>query len=194
MATYKEMEISIELLNKNFKKDITLLHCVSNYPVPEEDVNLNVISELQHRFRCDVGFSDHTLGSTCAIAAVALGAVVIEKHVTADRNMSGPDHKASVGIDEFAQYVKVIRTVEKSLGGREKKFSSAELEIKKAARKSIVAKRDLVPGEIISSSDICYKRPGTGYTPLEKNAVVGQKVKCAIGSNRVIMREHLLCQ
>lgn len=192
MATYPEIGVVIDLLNKGHKKRIILLHCVSNYPTPHKDVNLNVMAQLKDRFGYEVGFSDHTIGNECAIAAVSLGAVVVEKHVTLDRNMPGPDHKASATVDEFAELVKAIRNIEKALGGNKKIFSESELEIKNVARKSMVSKRDLLPGETIAKSDICYKRPGIGLSPLEETSLIGKKVKRKIPKNRVIRKEDII--
>lgn len=191
MATYDEVSSSLGLLNAVPRQNITLLHCVSNYPAPLADVNLRCMPELQRRFKCDVGYSDHTIGNSAAIAAVALGAAVIEKHVTLDRSLPGPDHKASATVDEFAKLVCAIREVELCLGRSEKRFSNGEQEIARVARKSIVAKRDLQPGEILTQADICYRRPGTGFLPTEKCLVLGKRVTRAIRANRVIHPEDL---
>lgn len=190
MATYDEIEKSINLINANFKKEITILHCVSNYPTPYSEVNLNVMLELYKRFGYPVGFSDHTVGNDSAIAAVALGATMIEKHVTLDKNMSGPDHKSSITIEEFGELVKSIRNVEKVLGISEKIFSDEELTNKTAVRKSMVTKRDLPENHILSVEDICYKRPGTGISPLDQDRYVGKKLKTHIQANRVLKDEH----
>jgi N,N'-diacetyllegionaminate synthase len=193
MATYDEIGTVLGLLNRQFEKNITILHCVSNYPAPLEDANLNVISELKRRFHCKVGFSDHTIGNVCATTSIALGATVIEKHVTTDKNMLGPDHLASATIEEFEDYVKAIRKVETSLGSKEKIFSDAENEIKQAARKSIVTRRILRPNHIISEDDICYKRPGTGFSPVDREMLIGRKVSCEIEADRVINEKDLEC-
>ena len=191
MATFDEIETAIGLINQNFKKEIIILHCISNYPAPLEDVNLNTMLELKRRFNYPTGFSDHTEGNDAAIAAVALGATMVEKHVTLDKNLPGPDHKASITIEEFASLVKSIRNVEKMMGKSEKTFSEAELKIKSAVRKSIVAKGDLPIGHIITEDDICYKRPGTGISPIEKDRVIGKRVKGVIAGNRLIHWEQL---
>ena len=109
MATYDEINVAINLLNRDCKKEITILHCISNYPVPYEDINMNVMLELKKRFGYPVGFSDHTISNECSIVAVAIGASIIEKHVTADRDLPGPDHQASSTIEEFSDLVKSIR-------------------------------------------------------------------------------------
>ena len=191
MATYEEIKESIDVLEKNGKKEITVLHCISNYPTPAEDVNLNVMLEISKKFNVPVGFSDHTLGNEAAIAAVTLGATVLEKHVTFDKNAEGPDHKASSTVQEFAELVQSIRKVEKMMGSREKIFSDQELEIKRSVRKSIVSTRDLEEGHILSDDDICYKRPGFGIKPTDKNLILGKKTVKAINANKVILPEFL---
>lgn len=189
MATYEEIGKAIDLIGK--KERITVFHCISNYPAPPKEVNLNVMLEIKQKFDVAIGFSDHTIGNDAAIAAVALGAKVIEKHVTFDKNANGPDHKASATIEEFESLVNSIRNVEMMMGSKEKSFSEKELEIKRAARKSIVTSRDLREGEIIKEEDICFKRPGYGFSPLQINEVVGKKVILPIESDRVITKEHI---
>ena len=122
MATYEEIKTSIAILNRKFRKEITILHCISNYPTPYKDVNLNVIRELKDRFGYPVGFSDHTIGIECAVASVSMGASIIEKHVTLDKGQSGPDHKSSVTIEEFEQLVLAVRHIEMALGKSDKEF------------------------------------------------------------------------
>ena len=192
MASYEEMEKALEVLKKRNNNPITILHCISNYPVPAKDVNLNVMLEIQSRFQTSVGFSDHTIGNDAAIAAVALGATVIEKHVTYDKNAEGPDHKASSTVEEFAELVKSIRNVDKMMGTSVKVFSERELEIKRAARKSIVSNKILSPGHKIQREDICFKRPGFGFYPIQLDEVIGKEVKKEIEPNRVILKEHLV--
>lgn len=191
MASYDEIEESVQVINKDRNKDITILHCISNYPTPAEDVNLNVMLEIKSRFNVPIGFSDHTLGNDAAIAAVALGATVIEKHVTYDKNAEGPDHKASATISEFASLVKSIRNVEKMMGTREKFFSEDELEIKRAARKSIVTTQNLPKDHVIREEDLCFKRPGFGFKPTVRDTIIGRKVFKEIEADRVIFEEHL---
>jgi N,N'-diacetyllegionaminate synthase len=191
MADYAEIESAIGILCRKGPRDITLLHCVSNYPAPLEDINLLSLTSLRSRFDLPVGYSDHSLGSECCLGAVALGAVVIEKHVTFDRNLPGPDHKASATIEEFGQLVASIRRLEKALGKAEKVISGAEFEIRKMARKSIVAKRDLVVGTRIQPDDITFKRPGTGLSPLLRDRLIGRRVKKHLAADRVIHAENL---
>ncbi|MEM5563981.1 N-acetylneuraminate synthase family protein [Psychroserpens sp. AS72] len=191
MSNYDEVAQSIDLINQNFKKDITILHCISNYPAPFNVVNLRNMTELSERFNYPVGFSDHTLGNECAIASVALGGVMIEKHVTFDKQAVGPDHKASSTIDEFAYLVKQIRNIESALGGRERVISEKELETKNVARKSIVSAKDLEVGNILKAEDFCYKRPGTGFLPNQKEELIGKKVIQRIEKDRVITSSHI---
>lgn len=192
MASFKEIEVSLKLLNNNFPKEIIILHCISNYPAPLEQVNLNVMKKLAKKFGYSVGFSDHTEGIESAMIAVALGASVIEKHVTFDKNWKGADHKASATIEEFKNLVDNIRKTEKILGNSTKYFSESEIEIRKAVRKSIVAKRNILKGEIICEQDLCFKRPGSGILPIEKNIVVGRKAKNDIEEDRIIKKTDLI--
>jgi len=189
MASFSEIGTSLNLLNKPFSKEIILLHCVTDYPARYKDVNLNVLKELKRRFNCPVGFSDHTIGNECAIGAAVLGACVIEKHVTLDKGMEGPDHKASSTVEEFADLVKCIRNVEIAMGYPQKNMSDREKEIARAVRKSLVSTRVLMPGERIRESDLCFKRPGTGLLPTEKDLIIGKKVKAKVEKDRVIARD-----
>lgn len=191
MATYEEVEKSISLLNKYGRKDITILHCISAYPAKYEEVNLLNMLELKDRFGYEVGFSDHTIGNECAIAAVAMGASMIEKHVTYDKNADGPDHKASITIDELATLVQSIRHIESAIGVRERQFSETQREISRVARKSIITKRNISKSEIITLNDICYKRPGIGFLPIEQDQVIGKKAICDIERDRVIKPEYI---
>ena len=151
------------------EKDITILHCVSVYPAIEENVNMNIMITLRDKYGFPVGFSDHTTNDKSSIIAVAMGANVIEKHVTLDKNMNGPDHHMSASINELSSLIESIRNVEKVKGSFSKKLSSDEIEIAKVARKSIVTKKKMLPGEKIKLKHICYKRPGTGFLPTEQD-------------------------
>jgi len=191
MATYDEVGKSLEILNEYGRKDITILHCISAYPAKYEEVNLMNMLELNERFGYEVGFSDHTIGNECAIAAVAMGASMVEKHVTFDKNADGPDHKASITIEELADLVKSIRHIEAAIGVRERQFSETQREIAKVARKSIVTKRKISKGEKIKIEDICYMRPGTGLLPIEQDQVIGKTAICDIECNRVIKPDYI---
>ena len=191
MATYEEIQLSIDLINKNFKKQITLLHCISNYPTSYNDVNMKVMTELKKRFKYPVGFSDHTIDNYSSITATAMGASIIEKHVTIDKSLPGPDHQASSTIDEFSDLVKSIRKVEIIKGTRKKIFSDQEKQISRASRKSIVSLNDIPSGSIIKEGDICYKRPGTGFLPIQKHNIVGKRTLIDIPANIVITDEFI---
>ena len=156
-------------------KDITVLHCNTEYPTPFEDVNLRAMLTTKDAFPgVRVGYSDHTLGIEIPIAAVAMGATVIEKHFTLDRNMEGSDHRASLEPDELTAMVKAIRNIEKALGSGIKKPSPSELKNKPIARKSIVADRDIRKGELFTEKNLTVKRPGTGISPMRWDEVIGQ--------------------
>ena len=175
MCDLEEIREAIKVLNDNGVSDIKLLHCNTEYPTPFEDVNLKAMLTIKDEFGCVVGYSDHTMGIEVPIAAVALGATVIEKHFTLDRNMEGPDHKASMEPFEFAEMVKSIRNIEKSLGRGEKTPSPSERKNMAVARKSIVANRKIRKGDILTEDNITVKRPGTGINPMKWNNVLGTK-------------------
>ena len=176
MANLGEVESAIEVLIKSGTKreNISLLHANTQYPTPMEDVNLKAMITLKNAFGLEVGYSDHTLGIEVDIAAVAMGAKIIEKHFTLDKSMPGPDHKASLEPDELVAMVRAIRNIELALGDGLKHFSKSESENIKIARKSIVAKCDIKKGEIFSEKNICVKRPGDGINPMRWDEVIGQ--------------------
>ncbi|WP_042705945.1 N-acetylneuraminate synthase [Methanomicrobium mobile] len=174
MSTLPEIKEAIDILRKYGTTDITLLHCNTAYPTPYVDVNLNAMKTLRDSFGLPVGYSDHTKGIEVPIAAAALGAVVIEKHFTLDRNMEGPDHKASLEPDELKQMVTSIRNIEDALGSYEKRLTESEAVNRDVVRKSIVAKCNIKKGEIFSEENITVKRPGTGISPMAWFTVLGQ--------------------
>lgn len=186
MSTIEEIEDALKVLRSNGAQDIKLLHCNTEYPTPYEDVNLLAMNELGKRFNVKVGYSDHTLGIEVPIGAVALGATVIEKHFTLDKNMEGPDHKASLNPSELKSMVDAIRNIERSLGSSEKKPSMSEQKNMVAARKSIVAKRDIKKGEILSEDNITVKRPGNGITPMRWEEVLGTSAVCDFEMDELI--------
>ena len=186
MSTLGEIEEALDVIRSEGVEDIILLHCVSNYPARIEDVNLRAMGTLKQAFKLPVGFSDHTLGITAPIAAVALGACVIEKHFTLDRNLPGPDHKASLEPDELKEMVKAIREVEKALGDGIKRPTKEEEEIKKVARRSIVAKVDIPEGAIVTEDMLDVKRPGTGIEPRYIDMIIGKKAKEDIKKDEII--------
>jgi N,N'-diacetyllegionaminate synthase len=180
MATLGETEKAIEILNEAGASDLILMHCTTNYPTPPEEVNLLAIKTLQQAFRLPVGYSDHTMGIVVPVAAVTLGARVIEKHFTLDRNFEGPDHKASLEPGEFKDMVEAIRIIEKALGTGMKKPTTSELRIMKDVRRSLVASCDISAGDIINESNITVKRPGTGISPMMWDTIIGRRARCDI--------------
>ena len=175
MATLKEVEDAINVLGESGtpKGEITVLHCNTSYPTPMEDVNLKGMLTIRDELEVKVGYSDHTLGIEIPIASVAMGASVIEKHFTLDRGMEGPDHKASLDPCELKAMVNAIRNIENALGDGVKRPSSSEMENKSVARKSIVAARDILEGEILTKEDLVAKRPGTGISPMKWDEIIG---------------------
>lgn len=174
MCNLNEIEQALNVLYKNNCGKITLLHCNTQYPTPFEDVNLRVLLSLRTRFGIDIGYSDHTVGIEIPIAAAALGATIIEKHFTLDRNMEGPDHKASLEPYELKAMVKAIRNIEVALGSLEKKPTKSEAENINIARKSIVASCCIKKGEIFTEENITTKRPGGGTSPMLWPEVLGK--------------------
>ncbi|WP_270975046.1 N-acetylneuraminate synthase [Campylobacter helveticus] len=175
MANLAEIEAALEILRKNGTRDITLLHCTTEYPAPFEEVNLNAIKTLKEAFKLKVGYSDHTRGIVAALGAVALGAVVIEKHFTLDKTMEGPDHKASLEPSELKELCEGIRTLEKALGNGIKKASKSEAKNKIIARKSLVAKREIQKGEKFSEQNLTTKRPGSGISAMRYEEYLGKR-------------------
>lgn len=173
MSTLDEVRECVRLLKENGAGDMTLLHCTTQYPTEYEDVNLSAMLTLKKEFNVKIGYSDHTRGIEVPVAAVGMGASVIEKHFTLDRNMEGPDHKASLEPDELKMMVTMIRNVEKSLGNGIKKPVEAEIPNRDIARKSIVAKRDIKKGEVLDQDNITTKRPGNGINPMEWENIIG---------------------
>ncbi len=179
MSVPEEIEAALKVLTDGGlkKEDIILLHCNTEYPTPMADVNLLAMKEMAQRFGVRTGYSDHTQGIEVPIAAAALGACVIEKHFTLDRNLPGPDHKASLEPQELEAMVKAVRNVELALGSAEKKVSASEAKNKAIARKSIVAARDIKAGEVFTEENLAVKRPGDGISPMRWDEVIGQTAK-----------------
>lgn len=178
MCELSDIKAAYKVLADNgiSKERITILHCNTEYPTPYEDVNLRAMTTLKDEFKVEVGYSDHTKGIEVPIAAVALGATVIEKHFTLDRNMEGPDHKASLEPNELKAMVSAIRNIEKAIGGDgTKHVSESERKNIAIARKSIVAARDIKKGELLTDENLTVKRPGTGISPMRWEEVVGTK-------------------
>ncbi|BAI79864.1 N-acetylneuraminate synthase [Deferribacter desulfuricans SSM1] len=190
MAELGEIEDALDILMENGTKreDITVLHCNTEYPTPMEDVNLKAMLTIKEAFKVNIGYSDHTLGIEVPIAAVALGASVIEKHFTLDKNLPGPDHKASLEPNELKAMVKAIRNIEKALGNGIKKPSKSELKNRDIARKYIVAKRDMKKGEILSEENLTVKRTGKkGISPMRWGEIIGLKAPRDFKKGEIIM-------
>ncbi len=175
MCEIEEIRDAVKVLRENGTSEISLLHCNTEYPTPFKDVNLKAIDTLKKEFGLPVGYSDHTKGIEVPIAAVALGATIIEKHFTLDRNMEGPDHKASLEPSELKALVQSVRNIEQALGSGDKKPSESERKNIPIARKSIVAKCAIRKGEVLSENNLTVKRPGNGLSPMKWLSVIGTK-------------------
>ena len=175
MANLEDIKNAINEINRNLKKDITVLHCSSEYPADKKNVNLKAMKTIKRTFNLDVGYSDHTEGIEIAIAAAALGAKVIEKHLTLDKELEGPDHKASIEPIEFQNMVRSIRNVDRALGNGIKIPTQNEMENSVLVRKSIVAATNISKGEIFSKNNLTIKRPGNGISPMEWDNLIGKK-------------------
>lgn len=188
MCDMNELKEAVQaILATGFKKErLTILHCNTEYPTPFEDVNLHAMETIANEFEVAVGYSDHTVGIEVPVAAVALGATVIEKHFTLDRTMEGPDHKASLEPNELIAMVKSIRHIEKALGSAIKQASPSESKNKAIARKSIVAATAIKAGETFSESNLAVKRPGTGISPMQWDSVIGKKANRNFESDELI--------
>lgn len=186
MCDLEEVKAAVSLLQENGSGEITLLHCNTEYPTPMEDVNLRAMCTLRDELHLPAGYSDHTQGIEVPVAAVAMGAVVIEKHFTLDRNMDGPDHKASLEPEELKAMVRAIRNIETALGEGMKKPSPSELKNRDVARKSIVAKRDIRRGELFTEENLTAKRPGSGISPMRWKDVIGRTADRDYGQDDMI--------
>ena len=176
MANLSEIESAINVIVKGgtSREKITVLHCTTEYPAPFEEVNLNAMLTIQKAFNVKVGYSDHTVGLAVPIAAVAMGATVIEKHLTLDRNMDGPDHRASIEPNEFKLMVQSIRNIEKSLGDGIKRPTVSEKKNISIIRKSLVASKEINAGEKFTKYNITAKRPGSGISPMYFDEIIGK--------------------
>ena len=191
MASLGEVEQSVATFRDAGNPSLVLLHCVSNYPANPADCNLRAMRTLRAAFGLPIGFSDHTPGIAVALAAVALGACVIEKHFTLDRTLPGPDHQASLEPEELTALVRGIRTVEAALGDGRKACRDSERNTAEVARKSIVAARDILEDSLITPDMLAIRRPGTGLPPGMLTQVVGRKSRRAITSGSLIVLDML---
>ncbi len=188
MSNLKEIKEALEVLVNagTSKRNITILHCNTEYPTPMKDVNLLAMLTIKNAFGVSVGYSDHTLGIEVPIAAVAMGATVIEKHFTLDKTMIGPDHQASLEPREFKEMTKAIRNIELAFGSGIKKPSSSEQVNRLTVRKSILAARDIKKQETFTKENLCIKRPGKGINPMRWEEIIGEKAK------RVFRKDDLI--
>jgi len=188
MADLGEIEDALDVLVNagTSKEKITILHANTEYPTPMEDVNLRAMQTIADAFKVNVGYSDHTLGIEIDIAAVAMGAKVIEKHFTLDKTMDGPDHKASLEPEELKAMVTAVRNIELALGNGVKKPSKSESKNMAVARKSLVAKKEIQPGELLTEENLAVKRPGDGISPMRWDEVLGRRAERAYKADELI--------
>lgn len=191
MANLDEIKEAIGWLTEKGCKFISLMQCTSCYPTKVQDANLLAIKTLKDNFDLPVGFSDHTIGSLSSIMAIALKASFIEKHITPDHTMNGPDHSISMEPDEFQKFVKEIRNAELALGIGKKVCLPCEEEIKQVGRKSLVTLREISAGSILQAKDVGVKRPGTGISPKDLEKIIGKKVNRDLQKDTVIQWKHL---
>ena len=192
MSTLAEIEAAIDVLEHagTQRSNITILHCTTEYPTPMSEVNLHAMQTIHHAFGVKVGYSDHTPGIEVSIAAAAMGATVIEKHFTLDRNLPGPDHKASLEPEELKAMVSAIRNIEIALGDGIKRLTPSEVRNKPVMRKSIVASKEIKKGEIFSLQNITTKRPGTGISPMRWDEVIGRTAPRNFSEDELIDLQH----
>ena len=186
MSTLDEVRYATNTIKSEGNRQIVALHCTTNYPCPLEEVNLSAMITMQKELDCLVGYSDHTLGILVPTIAAAMGACIIEKHFTLDRDLPGPDHKASLEPNELKEMTKAIREVQKAIGDGIKKPTKTEKKIKNVVRKSIVSKVNISKGAVITREVIEIKRPGTGISPIYIDKIVGAKAKIDINKDELI--------
>ena len=187
-----EIKEAIEAIYSTGNEEIILLHCSSIYPTPLDQVNLNIMNTLQHKFDLLIGYSDHTINPLLVpISAIAKGACVFEKHITLDRNLSGPDHYFAIEPNELKEMVNAIRITEKILGSSQKKKLKEEEEVIRLGRRSIVAKRDIKKDDLITDEMLTIKRPGYGIAPKFLDQIIGKKAKENISKDKVMFWEMI---
>ena len=191
MASSNDVNKSLKILKKYKKKNIVLLHCVSSYPTKLKDMNLKRIDFLKKRFNLQVGLSDHSVSFTPALVAITKGAPIIEKHVTYSKKLKGPDHQASLEIQDLKIFIDYIRETEILCNSKFKTTNLSENNVKKVSRKSIVSACYIPKGKKITKSNLCFKRPGFGISPLEINKIIGRKTKKTIFPDKLILKKDL---
>lgn len=190
MSTLNEIRIALDVMQKH-NKDITVMHCTSEYPTPPHEANIKAMIAIRDAFDVKYGYSDHTLGNEASIAAVALGASVIEKHFTIDKNLRGPDHKASLSPKELKKFVEAIRKTEILLGNGKKEPTQSELKNIAGIRRSIVAGRKLKSGTHLTEGDISFKRPGSGIHPYDFEKVLGMRINKDMQEDEPLQWDYL---
>jgi len=191
MSELNDVLEAVSIIRKSGNENMVVLHCTAQYPTPMNEVNLRAMLTIQEKCDVLIGYSDHTVGIEVPIAAVALGATVIEKHFTLDRNMEGPDHKASLEPNELKAMVGAIRNIEKALGSPNKKVSYVTMKVAEVAQKSLIAAHDIQAGKIIQKSDVVIKRPGAGIKPKQLEELVGKKTLVNIPVDTIIKWEDI---
>ena len=191
MSDLEEVRVAVEVIRAAGNPELALLHCVSNYPAQPASSNLRAMETMQSKLGVPVGLSDHTLGIEVALAAVALGACILEKHFTLDRDLPGPDHKASLAPAELKSLVAGIRTVESALGDGIKQPADEERDTRSVARRSLVAARDLPAGSVLTEDAIAILRPGTGLPPASRTKVLGKRVRAAVAAGTPLTADLL---
>ena len=186
MSTMNEVREAVQILKSSGSSDVTVLHCNTEYPTPYADVNLRAMLTLKEKLNVPAGYSDHTQGIEIPIAAATMGADVIEKHFTLDKNMEGPDHKASLEPDELEAMIRAIRNIENALGDGQKEPSESEKRNISIVRKSVIAKCDIEAGELFTEDNLTTKRPGTGISPMHWDQVIGQRAKRKFQADELI--------
>ena len=190
-SNWEEIDASVQVICGISDVEVILLHCISSYPAPDIEANLCVIPEIETRYHSPVGFSDHTVGIDIALGAVALGAQVIEKHFTIDRALPGGDNEISILPDELACLIKGCRRIWSARGNSQRRITASEVSMRPLARRSLVAKRELSPGDVIAEDDVIAVRPGTGIPPGKLNEVVGRMVLLPIQAFRPLQWSDL---
>ncbi len=191
MSTLKEVGDAVENIYSAKNRRLILLHCTSNYPTEYRNVNLRAMCSLRKKFSVSVGYSDHTRGIEVSVAAVAMGACVVERHLTLDRSLPGPDHAASLDPLEFERLVRAIRNIESAMGNGIKKPCRSETEVKNVARKSIVASQNIAKGTVLSEKILAFKRPGTGLSPSLLRNILGKRTKRKLKKDTLVRVKDL---
>lgn len=192
MGTLEEVRLAVETLREAGTQGIVLLHCVSQYPTELQNIELRNMEGLRETFPdCPIGFSDHTIGDTAAIAATALGAALLEKHLTLDHTKVGMDNAMATEPEAFRLLVSKCRSLQEGMGGKERVLTEADYAQRKTMRRSVIVVRDLQPGEIIRRGDLAAKRPGTGFPPTEMKTLVGKRLKRAVLADTLLFPDDL---